>query len=115
MFKYVVAALAAGAEAQSRFRGRRRRNRRFSVSEGLYSAAGADPLATGGMTEHARAVYVPKKAYGTFASTAERDAVKENEGVRGTIIGEAINTANNNSIETTDVYAFFSNLANAPD
>ena len=114
MFKYVVAALAAGAEAQSRFRGRRRRNRRMSVDQTLYTAAGDDPLATGGMTEHARAVYVPRKAYGTFAGTAERDAVKENENVRGIIIGEAVDAAAGTAILTTNVYAFFMNLANDP-
>jgi len=64
------------------------------------------------MTEHARAVYVPMKAYGTFGSTAERDAVKENENVRGVIIGEAVDAAAGTAILTTNVYAFFTGLAN---
>jgi hypothetical protein len=70
MFKYVVAALATGAEAQSRFRGRRRRNRRFSTNAGLYTnGTGGTDLTAAGMSEYARAVYVPMKAYGTFTST----------------------------------------------
>lgn len=77
------------------------------------AAGGADILTTGGMTEHARAVYVPMKAYGTFATTALRNAVKENETVRGIIIGEAVDATAGTPIATTNVYAFFTGLANA--
>lgn len=113
MFKYVVAALAAGAEAQSRFRGRRRRNRRFSTNQALFTN-GADAVGIG-MTEYARAVYVNKKAYGTAPAnspTAYFTAIKENEGVKGLIIAEARDSTAGTAITTTDVYAHFSNLAN---
>lgn len=107
MFKYVVAALAAGAEAQSRFRGRRRRNRRFSVDPTLYT--GPTQIAAGS-TEYARAVYVPRKAYGTFTSTAHKEAVQINEGVRGVIIAESIDTTANTAATGSTVYTYFSNL-----
>jgi hypothetical protein len=116
MFKYVVAALAAGAEAQSRFRGRRRRNRRFSTNQALFTngTGSTDPVGIG-MTEYARAVYVNKKAYGVAPAgspTAYFTAIKENEGVKGLIIAEAADTTAGTAIVTTDVYAHFSNLAN---
>jgi len=107
MFKYVVAALAAGAEAQSRFRGRRRRNRRFSTDQTLYVAP---TTIAAGSTEYARAVYVPRKAYGTFTSAAHKEAVKINEGVRGVIIAESIDTTANTAATGSDVYTYFSGL-----
>jgi hypothetical protein len=48
----------------------RRRNRRFSTNAGLYTnGTGGTDLTAAGMSEYARAVYVPMKAYGTFTST----------------------------------------------
>lgn len=111
MFKYVVAALAAGAEAQSRFRGRRRRNRRFSVDQTLYTGP---PAIAAGATEYARAVYVPRKAYGTFADPKNKEAVQINEGVRGVIIAESIDGTALTASTTSDVYTYFSNLGH-PD
>lgn len=73
----------------------------------------ADAVAAG-MTEYAKAVYVPRKAYGTFTATVNRDAVKENEGVRGIILAEAIDTTAGTADVAADIYAYFSNLGN-PD
>ena len=64
------------------------------------------------MTEYARAEYVPRKAYGTFAAQANKTTVKENEFVRGVILADATDDVAGTADTSAKIYAYFSNLGN---